>query len=522
MLKKNIWILMLTFSLQFLLNVPAKAQDQLIQIDSLYSQILQEQRLLHIVFPKNYNPASTNKYEIVYCLDDIADFLTMEWGMLQWEGFIPKNMIMVGITNPKPNGVDMRDRDFTPTKTWENTGGATNFLSFIKKELIPYINKKYKGSNDGNVLYGGSLGGLFVMYTFLTDPALFTSYIAIDPSLWWDDFMLPKTAASKLDSNKKLHNTLYIAGREGNAYNEMGVAAMDSVLRRKAPRGLDWTCVAYRNETHYSTNFKGFWDGLKFSYGGFYASTGGYSTSRKISIKPKRGIVLKDVPFNLTCYNLMADRYLHYTTNGTEPTSSSPKLAGDETPILLARDSKVIVKSIGVRSEYNKLDSAYFVIGKTLHSNTNPPKLKQGGLHYAYYQSTTDSFPDLKISKPASQGIAGKDFDVNKFTTDKNFACILTGYIKIEHTGYFILEMGGGNDHSRVYLNNQQVLGNHFIRDEGEMYLLPLQAGFYPFRIEYFHKKGEADLAPIYLKPQGKEDFAIPTEMLYSDIRSVN
>lgn len=516
---KNLWILMMVFSLCFLLTVQTKAQGQVTQVDSLYSQILQEQRLVHIVFPKNYNPATNNKYEIVYCLDDIADFLTLEWGMLQWEGFIPKNMIMVGITNPKPNGVDMRDRDFTPTKTRENTGGAINFLSFIKNELIPYINKKYKGSNDGNILYGGSLGGLFVMYTFLNDPSLFTSYIAIDPSLWWDDFFLPKTAAGKLASNKELHNTLYIAGREGNAYNEMGLAEIDSVLRRKAPKGLDWTCLAYRNETHYSTNFKGFWDGLKFSYGGFYASTGGYPTSRKIAIKPKRGIVRKDVPFNLTCYNLIANRYLHFTTNGTEPTLSSPTLDGDETRISLAMDSKVLVKSIGVRSAYDKLDSACFVVGETFKSIAEPKKVKQGGLYYTCYQSTLDSFPDLKKSKPVKQGIAGKDFDVNKLVTDKNFVCILSGYIKIEQAGYYILEMGNGNDHTRVYLNNQQVLGNHFIRDEGEMYLLPLQAGFYPFRIEYFHKKGEAELVPVYLKPEGKEDFAIPVEMLYSETR---
>src|SRR5690242_6692066 len=129
MLKKYLW--MLAFALQFLLNLEANAQDQVTQVDSLYSQILQEQRLLHIVFPKNYNAASADKYEILYCLDDIADFLTMEWGMLQWEGFIPKNMILVGITNPKPNGVDMRDRDFTPTKAWGNTGGAASFHSFI-------------------------------------------------------------------------------------------------------------------------------------------------------------------------------------------------------------------------------------------------------------------------------------------------------------------------------------------------------------------------------------------------------
>ena len=493
----------------------SKAQDQVTHVDSLYSQILNEQRKLHIVFPKNYDPTSTDKYEVVYCLDDIAEFLTMEWGMLQWEGFIPKNMILIGITNPRISGVDMRDRDFTPTKTWGVSGGAKTFLSFIKSELMPYINRKYKGATDGHTLYGGSLGGLFVMYTFLNDPALFTSYIAIDPSLWWDNFLLTKTASIKLDSIKSLRKTLYIAGREGNAYHEMGVAALDSVLRTSAPKGLYWKCVAYSNETHYSTNFKGFWDGLKFSYGGFYASTGGYSTSRRIAIKPKTGIVLKDVPFKFICYNLMAGTYLHYTTDGTEPIQSSPTLAGDETPIALSKNSKVLVKSIGVRSEYDKMDSAYFQVAETFKAVSEPTDILPGGLRYEYYEGAWSSFPNSKKGKPIRKGVADKDFDVNKFTSDKNFACIMTGYLKIPVSGYYILEMGGGNHHSKVFLGDKQVLGNKFIPDEGEMYLAPLEAGFYPFRIEYFHKKSEADLAPIYLKPEGVEDFAIPITMLY-------
>src|SRR5204862_4773522 len=183
------------------------------------------------------------------------------------------------------------------------------------------------------VLYGGSLGGLFVMYAFLNNPDLFTSYIAIDPSLWWDNFYLNKIAANKFDSLKVYNNTLFIVGRKGEIYKEMGIYGMDSMLHAKKPLGLDWTCIPYANETHYSTNFKGFWEGLKFSYGGFYASTGGYITSRKIVIKPKRGVVLRNVPFKFICYNLMSDVYLHYTTDGTIPTVKSPKLAGDETPV---------------------------------------------------------------------------------------------------------------------------------------------------------------------------------------------
>lgn len=514
---KKFWLSISVIIALFVLSLNSYGQNQIIQNDSLYSHILKEKRRFHIVLPKDYNRTADATYEIIYCLDDISDFLVMEWGFLQGEGFIPKNTIMVGITNPKSNGVDMRDRDFTPTKAWGISGGADQFLSFLKAELIPYINSRYNATNRGNVLYGGSLAGLFVMYAYLSDPTLFTSYIAIDPSLWWDNFLLSRMASTQLDSNKfQINNTLFIVGRKGNAFREMGVASMDSILRKKAPKGLDWKCVAYDNETHYSTNFKGFWDGLKFSYGGFYASTGGYSTSQKIVIKPKRGIVLKEVPFYFICYNLMADTYLHYTTDGSEPTLLSPTLARDETPISITKDSKIIVKSIGAREKYNRKDSAYFVIGNTIPSIPEPKNVKQGGLLYTYW----DSMTDVNRGKPVKKGFANKDFDVNKLASANDFVCILTGYLKISTTGYYIIEMGGGNHLSKVYLNDMQVLGKHFIPGEGEMYLLPLEEGFYPFRIEYIHKKGEPALSPIYLKPEGVEDFPIPAGMLYSDNNS--
>jgi predicted alpha/beta superfamily hydrolase len=502
-------------SLNFLFFSVAKSQEQIVKKDSLYSQILKENRSLHIVFPKNYNPDITDNYEIVYCLDDISDFIALEWGMLQWEGFVPKNMIMVGITNPKPNGLDMRDRDFTPTKISDISGGAKTFLSFFKNELIPFINAKYKGASDGNVLYGGSLGGLFVMYAFLNDPNLFTSYIAIDPSLWWDNFLLTKIASDRFDSIKYLHNTLFIAGREGNAFKEMGIYAMDSLLRIKAPAGLIWECDKYSNETHYSTNFKGFWDGLKLSYGGFYASTGGYATSRKIAIKPKNGLVLKDVPFKLICYNLMAKNYLHFTTNGADPTLSSPTLSGDETPISLQSNSKVIVKSIGAREKYNRIDSGYFKIGSAFEPVAKPRNIRQGGLHYQYYEGVWDTIPDFKHIKPLKSGLADKNFDINQFTKTKNYVCLMDGFIEISKAGYYIFEMGDGNEFSKVYLNHQQILGTHFVKGDGENYLIPLRKGFYPFHIVYFHKKGTNNLQPVYLKPENIEDFPINAEMLY-------
>ncbi|SEW42707.1 alpha/beta hydrolase-fold protein [Chitinophaga arvensicola] len=486
----------------------AKAQAPNILHDTLYSAVLQEKRALNIILPKD----TFNQYEIIYCLDDVAEFQRMEWGFLHGEGFIPKNTILVGITNTRKNGADMRDRDFTPTATGGVSGGADQFLQFIKKELMPHMQQQYKAGASGHTLYGGSLGGLFVMYVFLTDPDLFTSYIAIDPSLWWDHQYLNKLADKKINTFSYANNTLFIAGRKGIAFDYMGISGMDSILRAKAPAALDWTCIPFTNETHYSTNFKGFWEGLKFSYGGFYASTGGYNTSRKIYIKPTNGIVLKDQPFTLFSYNLNPDRYIHYTTDGSIPDQSSPTLKGEETPVALRSDATIHVKSIGKRTVYNREATAYLKTGNVIPASPKPAGVQSGGLHYACYEGE----PDLKKLLPTKTGIADETFDINQLSKQPFFYLVKEGFIEITAPGYYIFEMGPGNEKTKVYLAGRQILGAHFEPGDGENYVLPLEKGFYPYRVVYFHQKDSGPLPDIYLKLPGRDDFPMPLEMQYS------
>ncbi|SHM03397.1 alpha/beta hydrolase-fold protein [Mucilaginibacter sp. OK098] len=516
MMKNKIILLLSTVICVLLLCYKSRAQDTLIRHDTLYSKILQEKRPLQVIFPGDYLPGSSEQYEIIYVLDGTSTFIQMEWNFLQGEGFIPKNMIMIGVEDTFHGDVNLRDRDFTPTRTNPVSGGAKNFLAFFKEELMPYISVKYHAKPGGHTLYGGSLGGLFVMYAFLNEPMLFTSYVAVDPSLWWDNFYMHKLAVTKLDSVKNFHNTLWIAGRQGNPYHFMGTFGMDSLLQEKTPVGLDWKCTAYPNESHYSTNFKGFYEGMKYSYGGFYASTGGYNTSRTIFIKPRYGRVIKDKPFQLLCFNLVPELYIHYTVDGSAPVRSSPKLAGEITLLSLSDNTKLRVKSFGMRDEYNKTDSGYFLTGEILPAMARPKNVQPGGLQYTYYEGEWDKLPDLKKLRPTQAGFAGKDFDVNHFGKQKSFVCVLDGHLEITRNGYHIFEMGDGNEYSKVFIGDTQLLGEHFVPENGEFYLLPLQKGFYPFRIVYVYKKGGGDLVPIYLKPEGIDDFPIAGKMLYS------
>ena len=75
-------------------------------------------------------------------------------------------IILVGIANTQ------RRRDLTgPTEVAKDkeiapiVGGSEKFRAFIKEELFPEINKRYRTTNEKSII-GESLSGLFVVETF--------------------------------------------------------------------------------------------------------------------------------------------------------------------------------------------------------------------------------------------------------------------------------------------------------------------------------------------------------------------
>ena len=160
--------------------------------EELQSRILSEKRILNIYLPEGYNRADTITYPVIYLLDGGADedFIHIA-GLLQYNNFpwinrVPKSII-VGIANTD------RRRDFTfPTQVAEDkkknpsSGSSAKFIAFLEKELQPFIEQQYKTSAS-RTLIGQSLGGLLAAEILFTKPALFSKYIIISPSLWWDN-----------------------------------------------------------------------------------------------------------------------------------------------------------------------------------------------------------------------------------------------------------------------------------------------------------------------------------------------
>jgi predicted alpha/beta superfamily hydrolase len=186
------------------------------QTDSIQSEILGENRKIWVNVPAE---AVNNKdqYPVVYLLDGDIHFASFV-GMIQQLSKAGNNncpkMIVVAIPNTD------RTRDLTPTHidadpplmdstSSKASGGGENFIAFIEKELMPYIESKYPTA-PYKMFIGHSFGGLLVMQTFIHHTDLFNSYICIDPSMWWDKQTLLKQAEKALAEKRFEGKSLYL------------------------------------------------------------------------------------------------------------------------------------------------------------------------------------------------------------------------------------------------------------------------------------------------------------------------
>jgi predicted alpha/beta superfamily hydrolase len=182
------------------------------QVRKIQSAIVHQEYELHILLPGGY-ASSNKKYPVVYLMDSQWDFPLVKsiYGQHYFDGFIPE-MIIVGVTwgGDKPNPDSLRARDYTPTNELRmiQSGGADQFLSFMKTELFPFIESNYKADPDNRNLMGCSLGGLFTLYTLFTHTEMFTGYAAASPAVGWDKEVLYKY--EKIFATKKLTKPLRV------------------------------------------------------------------------------------------------------------------------------------------------------------------------------------------------------------------------------------------------------------------------------------------------------------------------
>lgn len=219
-MRKIITVFILTF-FSSLLSAQTTKPLVLGVVEEIQSAQLNEKRTLNIYLPEGYNEKDTARYPVIYLLDGGTDedFIhivgLVQFNSFSWINRVPPS-IVVGITNTD------RKRDFTyPTtiaadqKNFPTAGHSDKFIAFLEKELQPFIEKKYK-TNSSKTIIGESLGGLLATEILLKKPTLFSKYIIVSPSLWWDNGSLLDQTSDILQENFSQKTEVYIGvGKEG-------------------------------------------------------------------------------------------------------------------------------------------------------------------------------------------------------------------------------------------------------------------------------------------------------------------
>lgn len=181
---------------------------------TVQSTVLGETRRINVYRPRPWGLDPAAPLPVLYMPDGgiDEDFLHVA-GLLQvlsGNGSI-RPFLLVGIENTErrrdmtgPSN-DPEDRKIAP-----RIGGSAAYRAFLRDELMPEVRKRYATTNE-RALIGESLAGLFVVETLLQDPGLFTSYIALDPSLWWNRGQLLADAPKQLVVARHMQPRVFLA-----------------------------------------------------------------------------------------------------------------------------------------------------------------------------------------------------------------------------------------------------------------------------------------------------------------------
>jgi len=218
---------------------------------TIASQVLGESRRVNVYRPPVFGQPPDVPLPVLYMPDGglAEDFLHVA-GLVQVSvgNGTMRPFLLVGIENTQ------RRRDLTgPTESAEDkkiapvVGGSAAFRRFVRSELMPAITTRYRTTAETAII-GESLAGLFIVETFFLERDLFGTYIAFDPSLWWNNGALVKSAADRLRATASRPATLYLAAsREDRSDLTQQLAGL---LRTNAPATVTWHFEPMPNETH--------------------------------------------------------------------------------------------------------------------------------------------------------------------------------------------------------------------------------------------------------------------------------
>jgi predicted alpha/beta superfamily hydrolase len=167
-------------------------------IKNFKSKIMKNKRNIRIYLPPSYSAKADKYYPVLYVhdgqnvFDALESYSGQSWDLHRTaEYLIKRKMIEEIIIVAVDNMGEQRLSEYAHQDGFfqgaEIKGRGTKYEEFFIKELMPFIESKYriKKGSENTALMGSSMGGLITFNMGLRRPDLFGKLGVISPSLWW-------------------------------------------------------------------------------------------------------------------------------------------------------------------------------------------------------------------------------------------------------------------------------------------------------------------------------------------------
>jgi len=155
------------------------------EVRSIRSDIIDQDFKLHVYLPRGYHE-SNRRFPVLYLTDSDAyfGFVRSMVANLQFGNLAPA-LVVVGIAYEEDTEsyLKKRERDLLPVQVRNNPGSgrAADFAAFLREDVFPFVESKYRVDPGDRTIAGLSAGATFASYVLATTPDLFSRYIIVSP-----------------------------------------------------------------------------------------------------------------------------------------------------------------------------------------------------------------------------------------------------------------------------------------------------------------------------------------------------
>jgi alpha-L-fucosidase len=223
-------------------------------------------------------------------------------------------------------------------------------------------------------------------------------------------------------------------------------------------------------------------------------------------IRSSSNIFIDQIPVTLSTQ--IPNAVIRYTTNGDEPTVSSP--AAMKT-LLLKTSTTVKARSFLYNKPITEISTAGFqkVIPVPAMNVSSPSP----GINYSVYEGEWSKLPEFDSLRPTSSGII-KDFDISSKQGSDNYGFVFDGLIGVPADGIYTFYLSS-DDGSKVMIDDKIVVDNdgmHGIVEKNNE--IPLAKGYHSIKVLFFERNG-GDALQVQWKGPGFTEQNIPASVLF-------